>query len=165
MLEQACLVAHPWIRADATTLWTRRITDSAGAYLGFVRLEPPLPGWFAWFRSLKLSVFETEDASHLMTVTRPWAFSRIWDVYDAEDVPVGMIALQVLFASDRTFLGKVKREADGARAVRDPSEKVLATIRRAEQCSEISFTLGTLSNPFLRMMLLAALIAQELPNG
>src|SRR5687767_6376745 len=101
MLEQACLLAHPWSRADEKSPWTRRITDLAGAYLGVIRLELPSPGWFAWLRSLKLSVFETADASHLMTVTRRWAFSRIWDVYDAEDMHVGTLYYQTLVSSDR----------------------------------------------------------------
>ena len=166
MLEQACLLVHPWSRADDKSPWTRRVTDPAGVNLGFVRFDPPPPGWFAWLRSLKLSVFETADASHLMTVTRPWAFSGIWDVYDAEDSFVGMICMQTLFSSDRRFLGKARNEADGARAIHNPSDKLLASMRpSADRSTVISFTNEAMSNPFLRMMLLGAFLCRELPSG
>jgi len=45
-------------------------------------------------------VFETDDASHLMSVTRSWGMLRIWEVDDAEDRHVGTVYAKSLVSSD-----------------------------------------------------------------
>ena len=68
MLEQASLLVHGWTQQEGP--WTRPISDAAGRPLGFVRLGGEAgTSWLSWFRKARLDVFETEDASHLMTVT------------------------------------------------------------------------------------------------
>src|ERR1051325_7551240 len=74
MLEYACLHVGGWTQTtlpDSSSAWTRLITDSAAKSLGFVRFAGDTGSWwFSWLRKVRLEVFETEDASHLMSLVR-----------------------------------------------------------------------------------------------
>src|SRR4051794_10031633 len=96
MLEHENLLIHVWTRTntpDGISAWLRPITNASGRSLGFVRFEGnPDASWLAWLRRIRLDIFETEDASHLMSLTRAWGRLRVWDVHDAEDRHVGSIS-------------------------------------------------------------------------
>ena len=74
MLEHSALLVYDWTQAvqpDGKNAWIRRIADAAAQPLGFVRCERHFtPTWLSWLRKVRLDVFETQDASHLMSLTR-----------------------------------------------------------------------------------------------
>lgn len=163
MLEHACLHIHPWNRTAALEDWTRRVTDAAANPLGFVRFEAkPESWWFSWMRGVRLELYETADASHLMTMIRSWGMSRVWEIYDAEERYVGSIYPPSLVDSEggrRGYLDVASR--DQARIL-DADGSVLATWQRTSSgLLEATFASDPSGNPFLRMLVLAGVIAQE----
>jgi hypothetical protein len=76
MLEHTSLRIAPWTLTDlkdARRVWMRRITDSTAKSVGYVRLAGEArTWWFAWLQSVRLEVYETDDASHLMSLVRSW---------------------------------------------------------------------------------------------
>src|SRR5215475_13614741 len=95
MLEHASFYIHGWARsvqADGAESWTRSITHSDGRALGFARFQRlAADSWLFWLRKIRLDVFETEDASHLLSLIRSWTMRSIWDLYDAEERHIGWI--------------------------------------------------------------------------
>ncbi|HZZ82097.1 MAG TPA: hypothetical protein VFE62_26595, partial [Gemmataceae bacterium] len=156
MLEHATLLLHEW-KADGAA-WARSITDGAGQPLGCVRLESdPRTFWFSWLRRVKLDIFETDDASHLMTMTRSWSMLGIWEVEDAEARAVGTIYACSIVSSEGHRLALVERANPAIRLLNE-LDQVLATVSNKGPV-EITFAPGE-ANPFLRMLLLGYAIAQ-----
>lgn len=152
MLENAILLVQAWKRADGGSVWQRTITDVAGQPLGCVRLErEPGSSWLSWFRKVKLTVLETEDASHLMTVTRAWRVLGIWDVEDAEARHVGTVYSRSIVSSEGNRVALIERDQGGLRFLGD-ADQLLGTIA-LKDAVELAFTSGEV-NPFLRMLLL-----------
>src|SRR3989442_1497365 len=91
MLEQrSLLLTAP--SADGENASTRNIVEPDSArFLGQAAYAERGRSWFGWLRGETIKVYETEDASLLMTVSRPWVFSRTWEVRDAEDRRVGIV--------------------------------------------------------------------------
>src|SRR4051794_30360819 len=124
MLEHARLHIAGWTAAAKG--WTRAVSDEAGSPLGFIRFTGRTKAsWFSWLRGTRLEVYETDDASHLMTLVRSWGMTRIWDVYDADDQHIGSVYLSSLV--DAT--GERRGYIDVERIV-DPSRQTLATFRK-----------------------------------
>jgi hypothetical protein len=162
MLEHSPLLIHPWSHkplADGPA-WVRPITDSAGLALGFLRLDgEPNASWFAWLRKVRLEVFETDDASHLMTLTRLWGISSSWDVEDAELRRVGTVYPKTLVSSENQRLGYIDRD-DGR--ILDPMGRVLARFSRTGAgVVDVAFMAEAPGNPFLRMMMLGSILTAE----
>jgi hypothetical protein len=168
MLENACLLIHGWKLNDADASWRRAVTDQTGQSLGFVQYQPPKSdSWFAWFRRARLEVYETEDASHLMTLIRGWRFGRTWNTYDAEDRFVGTAFPSLILSSDGFRLGEHARaSAEHGAIVDGVGMSLLSYQKRAEQMVELRFTPAAMTNPFLRMLLLSwVLILDPVPKG
>src|SRR5437763_5372944 len=94
MLEHSTLLLHEWTRSSMPEgrTWVRSIADASGRRLGFVRHQRlAAMSWLFWLRKIRLDVFETDDASHLMTLTRSWTLFPIWELHDAEDRHVGSV--------------------------------------------------------------------------
>jgi hypothetical protein len=162
MLEHSPLLIHPWTYKPLLdgAAWVRPITAAAGLSLGFLRLDgEPNPSWFAWLRKVRLEVFETDDASHLMTLTRRWGISNSWDVEDAELRHVGTIYPKTLVSSENQCLAYFDYE--GGRIL-DPMGRVLALFnKRGPGVVEVAFKPEAPVNPFLRMMMLGSVLTLE----
>jgi hypothetical protein len=168
MLEHTCLLIHGWNPSDADASWRRVVTDSAGQPLGFVQYQPPRQdSWLAWLRRTRLEVYETEDASHLMTLVRGWRFGRTWNVYDAEDRFVGTVFPSLIVSSDGYRLGEhAPASVQHGALVDGVGMSLLSYLKRAEQIFEIRFTPTAMTNPFLRMLLLSwVLMGDPAPHG
>ena len=165
MLEHSTLLVHGWRCADASALWTRAITDAFGQPLGFVRFEGDLAGsWFSWLRKVRLDVRETEDASHLMTVARAWGVLRAWDVHDADDHHVGIIAAKTLVTPEHQRLGFLDFSAEHGRIL-DPGGQMIGKHVRKESNVEVTF-MPQSANPFLRMLMLGSILTLDaVPEG
>ncbi len=155
MLEHAILLVHAWKREDGGAVWQRAITDAAGQPLGCVQLEQePGSSWLSWFRKARLTVLETEDASHLMTVTRAWRVLSIWDVEDAESRHVGTVYSRSIVSSEGNRVALIERDQRGGLRFLGETDQLLGTIAIASRdVVELTFTPGD-ANPFLRMLLL-----------
>ena len=165
MLDHTCLIVHPWMPDGPT--WTRRITDRDGRYLGQMRYDRALRvGWFAWLRKTRLHVYETEDDSHLMTLTSAWAMRRSWSVLDADDVHIGSLHLGRLVTSDGSTIGALEGNVQAGR-IRDHVDELLASYRvRQDGAVEVTFMERAMENPFLRMLLLGSVLMQDAkPRG
>ncbi len=164
MLEESRLHVSGWNLA--TTLdgaWIRTIYHPLGRQLGFVRFAGTArPAWFSWLRGLRLDVYETDDASHLMTLLRPWGMFRMWDVYDADEQCIGSIYPPSLVDSDGERRGYLDLRDGGDGSILDQSRQVIATFRAANLTTlEVTFTADPEGNPFLRMLLLAGILVQD----
>ncbi len=166
MLEHPCLRLAPWTRADAA--WIRAVTDAAGGAVGFARfVGKSKSSWFSWLRGMRLDVYETDDASHLMTLIRPWGMFRIWDVYDADEQRIGSIYPPSIVDSNgerRGYLDLRGRENGQLISPYANGDGVapLATFQsRLPHFLEVTFAHDPAANPFLRMLLLAAVLAQD----
>src|SRR5579871_4846352 len=88
MLEQPELLVGAWEPLANDGLGPgreRRIcVPATGSYLGCVR-ELVRPSWESWLKGRTFQVFETEDASLLMSIRPPRGLRRTWDVHDAEE--------------------------------------------------------------------------------
>jgi len=165
MLEHAVLLVHAWNQeaiAEGGAAWIRRITDSVGTPLGFVRFEgDPALSWLSWLRKIRLDVFETDDASHLMTLTRLWGILRSWDVEDAEQRHVGNLYTKSIVSSDNVRLGYIDDDYSGPGRILDIHGQVLARFTSHESAIKVTFTPNSMANPFLRMLILGSILALE----
>jgi hypothetical protein len=101
-----------------------------------------------------LEVREADDAPLVFTVRRAWSFAPRFEVRDAEGRPIGQLAgPMVADGGGRTvaLLG-----GDGAFRSRDGT--MLARVRRARHGTEIHFADAPGTDPFARMLLLAAVL-------
>src|SRR5688572_1376373 len=100
MLEAQELAILPWSRADELVVdagdsvaLVRRIVDAqSGQSLGFAAGQSP-----RWWRGTTVRAHEDEDASLLLTLTRPWGPFRTWRVHDAEERLIGTFYGNYLF--------------------------------------------------------------------
>jgi hypothetical protein len=163
MLEHCSLLIQAWTRTtlpDGEIAWIRTITDGEARPLGFVRYQKlPALSWLFWLRTVRLDVFETEDAAHLMRLTRSWAMLRIWDLHDSEDRHVGSVYPKSLVSSEGQSLGFLDVEYAEQGRILDPSGHVLLRFGKKKGDNlEVEFAPDPAANPFLRMMLLGCLL-------
>jgi hypothetical protein len=166
MLEHSSLLVHGWTHttlAEAAEAWVRPITDGAARPLGFVRYQKlPAQSWFFWLPKVRLDVFETEDASHLMSLTRSWTMLHIWDLHDADQRLVGSVYPKTLVASAGESLGFLDLESGDQGSIVNPSGQALARFRKKGGSSfEMAFAPDPAANPFLRMMMLGCLLTLD----
>lgn len=162
MLEHSCLQVACWTSvttAGSAPVWTRSISDAAGNPLGFVRFQGRAKAsWFSWLRGARLEVYETDDVSHLMTVVRSWGMTRTWKVLDADERRVGFVYPTSLVDATGARRGSLDRRD----RILDPAGQVLASFRKSTPLIlEVTFAADQAANPFLRMLLLAGILAQD----
>jgi hypothetical protein len=167
MLESSTLLIHPW-QADGPTTWARPIVDGgSSAPLGLIRyVGPASRTWLGWLHSRRLDVLETEDAALLMTLLRPWGLFRLWDVYDAEERRVGSFYPPLVLDCDGSRRAVLESEGYGhGRLVSPPARPLAEYERRPDRSTRLQFAADLEPNPFLRMLLLGAVLAADGPPG
>lgn len=172
------------LRAEAGSQ-TRAVHDLATASaLGFAYRSPGAAGvWPRWLGRARIEVYETEDAALVFSVCRAW-WSGAWDVSDAEGRAVGGFRAgvfrlsaeavrlwQLPAAAEAKYRGTLVRDRFGRLlAWVDPAGAetgrlvaadgaALAHLNRTDQGTEVRFVPAQDGNPFLKMLLLAALLA------
>lgn len=175
MLEQPTLLLCPWFAADSgagsdsaidgdtgrkRAEWTRRIIEPAlERRLGFARWDDS--GLAGWLGRRLIQLFETDDASLVMTLERPWGMFRMWHVRDAEERQVGYAFRDVLFDGGGARLASLAPAGDGETALQTRGGQTLATWQHAPGGGILfRFAAHLDDNPFLRMVSLAAVLAQ-----
>jgi hypothetical protein len=163
MLEEAELLICPWA-AEAgpshVTIRKRLIRlPATGQFLGFARAAAPL-AWRSWLTRKTIEVFETEDASLLMTIYRPWGLRRSCEVHDAEERRVGFIYRNGLWEDCGARLADVQKlTADGGRFI-SPAGAELADFEPAHPDGiRLAFHAALDRKPFARMTVLAAALS------
>jgi hypothetical protein len=165
MLEHSSLLVHAWTQAtlaDGEPAWIRVITDAGAHRLGFVRfVGDPRRSWFSWLRTLRLDVYETDDASHLMSLARSWSMLRIWEIDDADNRHVGSVYTKSIVSSEGDQLGYVDRESSEHGRLLDRAGQVLLRYRMRANQTELTFTPEPTGNPFLRMLMLGCVLTMD----
>ncbi len=175
MLEERQLLLGPWSRpaADRTGVAASRrrtVFDAATqAPLGHVCWRPDeVPAWLAWLARPRFEIYETDDASLLFTVQRvrgPWSY---WKVTEADDRLVGYcwhraaarapFDAQLANASGSVFARLVPEPGNGSGCFRLGGGDELGAIRPGASGWLLSFSPRSAGNPFVRMLLLAAVL-------
>jgi hypothetical protein len=107
-----------------------------------------------------LEIRETDDEPLLFTLLRPWFHNRAWEVFDAEDRPVGSLRGNLVRDRFGHHLAEVEQLAGGNGfrfGSRDGNE--LAVLRPDDAGSQLIFAEDLLGDPFARMLLLAGGLA------
>ncbi len=158
MLEQGELLLRPWAPARAGgAARARPICTGRGEPLGFA-VRRPAAGWafWPWARPERVEVFETEDESLLLTVTRGWAHT--WKVHDAEDRLVGQFRGAQVYDGAAECLAE--RQPAGTRHERFISgEQTLAEWSCDGGEVRLVYSGRLDREPFAKMVLLAAVLA------
>jgi hypothetical protein len=169
MLEEPELLVCPWAAelsapgapAAPAVVRKRLIRTPAGGHvLGFAR-SLSSSSWWSWLTRQRVQVFETDDASLLMTLYGPRGLRRTWEVRDAEERRVGHLYRHVLWEGTGSRLAVMQRSAgEGAGRFVSPSGTELAAFSlRQEAGILLDFSAALVGKPFARMMLLAAVLS------
>ena len=166
MLEHSQLLVQGWTKKplpEGGLAWIHAVSDVEGAPLGFVRLDGDASAsWLSWLRKVRLEVFETEDASLLMCVTRSWGVLRSWEVDDAEGRHVGSIYTKNIVSADGICLGCLDGQPGEQGRILDPAGLVLARFaKKAGGVLELKFPPDPPANPFVRMLVLGCILTLE----
>jgi hypothetical protein len=166
MLERSSLLVQSWrpgpglstgaLRSGAEKNRPVRDADSH-EILGQVR-EPTQGrrGLWSWLGGRNLQVCETEDASLIFTLQR--GLWRGWEVIDAEESLVGAVQRRTLLNEQGSLLAFVEG-GRGAGQFRTTDQELLATWQFLERDHyRLNFAVGPANNPFVRMVLLAAVL-------
>ena len=162
LLEQPALLLRPWAPAEARK--SRPIDDDAtGRPLGFACWPAPPRSWVGWLSRTGMEVFETEDASLLMTLLPPRWWSSAWEVLDAEDRLVGKIKGPHILDAWHDRAVSLRKDAHGGVFI-DAHRQELGRFSLLEQKTiRLNFYPILEGQPFPRMLLLASVLC--LKNG
>ncbi len=168
MLENDGLLLQSWIDLSAVPSAhldlarkspARSICDpDSGSFLGFVRPRlSPSDGWLPWRSRQIFDIFETEDASLLLTLHSPRLLSWTWEVRDAEESRVGFLCRDALLDRQGLQFGKTcsSRYRKRGSFVSRHGMQLAAFEIDDDQCLLI-FDESVVGLPFVRMILLAA---------
>jgi hypothetical protein len=159
MLERPGLLLDPWEAEGGTA--RRAVRDAAtGEALGFVARSAPAPRWLRWLKGDVLEVYETEDASLLCTLRGPSFGRRAWEVCDSEGRRVATVLPAVLLDAEGRPQARRQGRADGGAAYRNAAGLELATLAPAGRGLVLTFAAAVEGNPFARMALLGAALAE-----
>jgi hypothetical protein len=156
MLEEADLHIGPWLPGPgpgdgSRGTWMRRRISVRGQALGFACRRH---GAWSWLVRRVVEVYETEDASLLLTLRPRW-WRRAWDVVDAENRVRGGVYRAWLLDDAEQSLALVQLLAQGREArFMHPSGRDLGTCTKSGDNVHLRFA-GEL-DPFTRMILLGA---------
>jgi hypothetical protein len=168
MLERPGLLLLPWTtpRDDAALARLLPADERAadahirpiaapddGSVLGCALHLGPTAFWASLFRGCHLRVFESDDASLVLSARRPPGLWRPWQVFDAEENPVGACQAATLFSP----LGPAfaRRQGDEYRTLEG---ELLTICKTTPRGCQVRFAETPAAHPFARMVILAALL-------
>jgi hypothetical protein len=156
MLEHPSLLIVPG-KADAGR--ASIVDPFSTVALGSVRCRAAGPlAWLCWWSRTTLAVHESDDEPLLLTMRQRLGS---WLVRDAEEHPVGRIHGRHLFDAFHQPLAELHREeGTGISQYRD-GEQELAIVMREEEGLRVTFQPGPRDNPFVKMVLLAAVLVHN----
>lgn len=170
VLESPGLLIAPWERCAGRPEWSHAVRPgewarplhekASGQLLGFAAWQNAGSGLFAsWFGRRQITLYETEDASLLLTLRR--GFWRIWEVFDAEERPVGSIYRNALLRNDGETLACIRKPVPAIPGgFFNQHHQDLASFAPNE-CGgwALTFPHSPPTGPFTRMVLLATVLS------
>jgi hypothetical protein len=153
MLERNELLMRPGNGSGTQTI----VDPQTGTVLGLARwFVPEDHRWWRWLRATHLSVHEAEDEPLVFTVRRSWGLRQRAEVCDADDHPVGSLRGTAVQGRDGRTVALMEPAAGGG-LFRAGSGEELARWTAGPEGARLIFC-PELSDPFLKMLLLAAWI-------
>lgn len=134
--------------------------------------DDQVPLWRRWLAAPRLTVCETDDISLVFSLCSSWGSRHRRAVLDAENKRVGTVRFlpRQVQGAVRGFLqdarGQVFARLEAGRTADEPTRfiglegKLLGTIEPAAEGMLLSFATVLQGSPFVRMLLLAALLQQ-----
>src|SRR5262249_41097220 len=153
MLEKQGLLLNPW--EFSATQPRRTVRDAAtGEPLGFVSRRPSTRWrWLRWLERPVWEVYETEDASLLMSLRGPGIWTRTWEVFDAEPRLVGTLRGTALLDGYGGRLAVAQRSHErGAGRFVNPHGLELASFSRHDRDTLLTFHPALEGDPFAKMI-------------
>ena len=164
MLENGALLlrpgpALPAAGGEAAGLEPARAVSDAltGAPLGFAGWRRRGGSWWRWLSRPVLAVHENDDAPLLFTVHGLWGLAARWEVRDAEGNVLGVLSGALVKDRFGRNLARWERADDVTRA-RDGDGRELLTATTTADGKRVAFAPEADGNPFLKMLLLAAVL-------
>ena len=152
MLEQRGLVLGAWAGDGPRR---RPVCDAdGGEALGFVS-DRGSRGWRRWLGVRTFEVFETEDVSLLLTLSRPAGWLWAWQVDDADGRRVASLRGVTLRDANGYCLAVAEGRDEGGMRYVNPRGVEVGGWAAAPEGVCLTFS-PEATNPFLRMALLAA---------
>jgi hypothetical protein len=172
MLEIGHYLITDWRGAIGTEPTGHCVRDilhaTTGAKVGSVRGSAGTDkGWLRWFRSYRLEIRETDDESLLLILKRPWRIFRLWDIHDADEQRIGSLYPPSLLDEDGVRRAFIEQDRLGKGRIVSIDGRILAETNCLDSHDlQLRFAAELEENPFLRMLLLASVIALDhLPTG
>src|SRR5262249_17236974 len=106
-----------------------------------------------------VEVYETGDASLLLTLYQPLGWVRRWEVRDADERPVGAIRGLVLRDGEGRCLAVAQDGEPGSTRFVSPHGLELGSFTRANRGTSLTFASALEGEPFARMVVLGAALA------
>jgi hypothetical protein len=162
MLEHPALLLRPWTAADPGGR-VRSVVAPGGDAVGFVRQAPARsPRWLRWLERRSLEVYELPDSSLVFALRRGWGWPAGWHLADAEERLVGTLRGRALMDGLGHHLAVVEApDAQGRGRFLTMQGRELGELTVEREGTRVSFAPALEGNPFARMMLLGAVLAQE----
>jgi hypothetical protein len=151
LLEQEILL----LRLNSAGEW--RVFTCTGLPVGVVRVERP--AWWWPIRRPVLAVHEDQDEPLLCTVSPTWGFGPWFRVHDANDSPVGLVLEGRIWDPLGQRLATLEKDR-----FLSPEGQTLAEVSHRDGQARLHFSERVRCEPFVKMLLLAAVLV-ELPSG
>ncbi len=167
MLEQAMLWFGSWerqTRESTPTTWHRPVrSERNGVFLGWQHLHVQANArwWWPLGRLLRIELFETEDDSLVFVLERNVGLYTSWRLTEADGLEVGEVLEPSLIDSNGERRAILDCPTPSEGRVLDFASTLLADFRHGAEELNVRLypTLG--ENPFLRMLVLAGILALQ----
>lgn len=169
MLEQQRWLMGPWSVPPADLShhffpkpWYRPIFDpDTGHRLGWVSFQGQFPpARWSWRDRPQLTILETDDGSELIRMNLSWFLIRRWSIIDAEDTAVGQIRGNILCDGLGRKFGEIILGPGPRRFhLRELTGREYAVGERRTDGDFVQLVPPEVTNPFLRMILLGAVLS------
>jgi hypothetical protein len=128
--------------------------------LGFVSRRSSAPFWRRWLERVALEVHEHDDEPLLFTLYRRRLRARAWDLFDAEEHPVGKMTHNRIVDRFGLVLARAAFTShDSGGTFQAPDGMELGNWAADGNGWRMSFSAALAANPFAKMLLLGSAVA------
>jgi hypothetical protein len=148
-----------------TALWPaaqpRSIADAENkTTLGFALWQSEASRWWTWWHWPVLSVYEQEEAPLVFTVRRAGLWGLQHEVRDAEGQRIGTFDRNAIYDRNHLLYARARSNGEGV-SYENLAGEALASMRPTPEGMELTFTKLIETDPFAKMLVLAAALFQN----